>query len=258
MDIIKKTLIDLGLSETEATVYVAGRRRGSAVASVLAQDAGIKRTTVYHALRTLQDKGLVTATTLDDQVDSFSFLSPETLMHFLEREQAELEQKKKSVQKIIPFLGEITGNAEYVSLARQFQGEAGVKTAIDEALYCKSKRWNIIAPGNNILHKLGDEYAQYFLQTRIRRGIVARSLWEKDTSRRHLGPDEIMARNPRFLPKHMQGKFRSMAIMYDDSILFVSSAKTPRAVIVQSQEFSSIMSILFDGLWEISEAYPEK
>jgi sugar-specific transcriptional regulator TrmB len=258
MDIITKTLQDLGLSETEAIVYVAGRRRGSAVASVLAQDAGIKRTTVYHALRTLQEKGLVTSTTLDDQVDSFSFLSPETLTHYIEREQAELEQKKKSIDKIIPFLGKLEDKAEYVSLARQFQGEAGVKAAIDEALYCKNKQWDIIAPGNNILHKLGDEYARYFLETRVKRKIIARSLWEKDTTRRKLNPVEIAARNPRFLPEHMQGKFRSMAIMYDDSILFISSAKKPKAVIIQSQEYNSIMSLLFEGLWEISQPYLKK
>lgn len=258
MDIIKKTLQDLGLSETEATVYVAGRRRGSAVASVLAQDAGVKRTTVYHALRTLQEKGLVTTSTLDDQVDSFSFLSPETLTHYIEREQAELEQKKKSIAKILPFLGQLEDRAEYVSMARQFLGEEGVKAAIDEALYCKNKRWDIIAPGNNILHKFGDEYAKYFLDTRVRRKIIARSLWEKDTIRRQLNPLEITTRNPRFLPKHMQGKFRSMAIMYDDSILFISSAKKPKAVIIQSEEYNLIVCLLFEGLWEISEQYSQK
>ncbi len=54
-----KLLINLGLTETEARVYLAGITLGPATVSSIAQKANVKRTTVYPAIRTLKKKGLM-------------------------------------------------------------------------------------------------------------------------------------------------------------------------------------------------------
>ena len=57
MDI--KALENLGLSNVEAKVYLALLEVGSVVANKIAEQSGIHRRTVYDALETLIEKGLV-------------------------------------------------------------------------------------------------------------------------------------------------------------------------------------------------------
>ena len=53
------TLKDIGLTEKEATVYLASLSLGSGNVAQIAQVSGIKRTTVYSVLESLKQKGLI-------------------------------------------------------------------------------------------------------------------------------------------------------------------------------------------------------
>ena len=58
MDTIK-ALLDFGLTEQEAQTYLTLFKLGGATASVLAKEAGLKRTTIYPILKALSQKGCV-------------------------------------------------------------------------------------------------------------------------------------------------------------------------------------------------------
>ncbi|MEK6755332.1 MAG: helix-turn-helix domain-containing protein [Bacteroidota bacterium] len=56
---LQKTLLQLGLSENEAAVYLAALALGPSSILSLSRSSGVKRTTVYSVLLTLQKKGLI-------------------------------------------------------------------------------------------------------------------------------------------------------------------------------------------------------
>ncbi len=136
-----------------------------------------------------------------------------------------------------------------------FEGIKGIKLVVEEALYAKSRKWEIIAPVKNFFSEFDKEYARYFIETRKARGIIARSLWEYSSERRILSPAEVSERNPRYLPEVMHGKFRSVIILFDDKTAFISSLKELSAVLVQSKEHYETMLAMFEGLWVNSKEY---
>ncbi|NTW13782.1 MAG: hypothetical protein HGA31_01995, partial [Candidatus Moranbacteria bacterium] len=80
-----------------------------------------------------------------------------------------------------------------------------------------------------------------------------RSLWEFTPDRRALTVKELRDRDPRYLPEVMNGKFRSVIIIFDDKVAFVSSLNTLSAVLIHSDEIRQTMTALFDGLWTLSK-----
>lgn len=104
-DQIVAMLQDIGLNSTEAQIYYAGHISDiSLPASSLQKLTGIKRPTVYNALRTLEEKGLV-AKGSKDKKTVFTFAAPTMLRKFLKDE---LDQARKSLQ-----LSEIVIDALY-------------------------------------------------------------------------------------------------------------------------------------------------
>ena len=55
----KNVLEEMGLSPEESAIYLALLRVGGSIASAVARETGIKRTTVYALLRSLANKGFV-------------------------------------------------------------------------------------------------------------------------------------------------------------------------------------------------------
>lgn len=153
----------------------------------------------------------------------------------------------------------MTTNTKETIRVTQYEGIAGMKTVVEEALYCKSRTWDILAPKKNFFSDFDKGYSRYYLETRQARKIVTRSLWERGTaeSQRRLSPAEIAERNPRYLPEHMYGRFQSVLILFDQKVAIISSLQTTSAIVIDLPEVHRLMAAMYDGLWEISKPYQE-
>lgn len=255
MDEFMMLLTDLGLTSTEVSLYLCGLERDGMGVQDFAKKTGIKRPTIYHAMDTLMEKGLVAQKKVGNRT-LFSMCPPEQIRFYIARQQDRLRMKEVQLERIIPLLAERheTGTGEQFSLV-EYQGIEGVKTVFDTAIYCRSKRWDIIAPFQNFLREYEQEYAEYYLRARENNGIVARSLWERGMKERRLTEKEIQLRNPRFMPKSMENRFRSLSIIFDDKVAIISPLEGLSATLITSREISSMFRALFDGIWEVSEKY---
>ncbi|MBI2045456.1 helix-turn-helix domain-containing protein, partial [Candidatus Pacearchaeota archaeon] len=56
---IEKSLKEYGLSENEVKIYLTLIKAGESTVQIIAKNAGLPRTTVYHILDKLLDKSLV-------------------------------------------------------------------------------------------------------------------------------------------------------------------------------------------------------
>lgn len=252
---INKDLENIGLTRTEAQIYLTGLDRNSIGVKELVKETGLKRPTIYHVLETLEQKGLVSKKSTGARLE-FSMSDPKSLSSFLKSKSAKIQQQLKDIDKLIPLLQTRRGLAAINKLnIAHYEGIEGIKTVIDEALYCKSKRWDIIAPEKNFFSEFDSEYANYYISQRTNREIISRSLWEKNTVRRVLTREEIEKRNPRFIPKIMEGHFKSVLIIFDNKVAIISSLKEKSAILITSQEIFDTFSAIFEGLWSASENY---
>lgn len=260
MQDIQSILSELGLSRTEIDVYLAGLARPSVGVHELVTVTRIKRPTVYHALETLMQKGLVSKHGTVRRLE-FVMTKPRQFEHLVDREIGKLQERKQKIVSVLPML-EARLSPESAKSVRvsQFDGIDGVKTVVEEALYCKSRHWDILAPRKNFFSDFDPAYRRYFLQTREQRGIVARSLWERGTAEhdRLLTADEVAHRNPRYLPESLHGKFESLVILFDDKVAIITSLETHSAILIESEEVRRLLSAMFDGLWFVAEPYLKK
>lgn len=248
---VAELLNQLGLSKTEQQLYLIGLTKPSVTVSELIDTTGVNRTTAYHALGTLKQKGFVTEARLQGKL-IYNMTPPVDIEAYLDRRYAALDNQRQQLKDIANLFPKYITN-QTRTVVEKFEGIEGVKEAIDRALYCKRSEWRIIAPRDNFFSQMGAGYADYFIMTRRAHGIKARSLWEPAEKEAKLGLDIIFERHPHYLPKELAGQFKSVIIIYDDKALFISSTQNPNAVIVCSKELVGALIVMFDGLWSLSQ-----
>lgn len=254
MSQISDTLREIGLTDTEAELYLAGLSYVSLGVKELERVTRINRTTIYHALDTLMKKGLVSKRESGTGAKRlFTMAPPEDIKKLLDQEISLLKEKKQGIDMLIPLLADRIGKKEEPFKVSHFEGLEGVKLVVEEALYCRSRSWDIIAPKKNFFSEFDAAYARYYLKTREQNGIRTRSLWEFTPDRRALSAKELRDRDPRYLPEIMNGTFRSVIITFDDKVAFISSLDNLSAVLIHSDEIRQTMSALFEGLWSSSK-----
>ena len=244
-------LHSFGLTETERRLYLTGLEKPGVTVSDLVDATGINRTTAYHALGTLQQKGFVSEARSQGKL-IYDMARPDELGAYLDRRHAAIDGQRQLLKEIAPLFP--TASIEVSkTLVERFEGREGVKEAVDRALYCKSREWRIIAPRSNFFSQVEPDYAKYFMETRRSRGIKARSLWEQSADDGSVSLHDLLQRHPRYLPLELSGRFQSVIIIFDDKALFVSSADNPTAVIVGSKELIGTLSVMHDGLWSLAK-----
>lgn len=251
-----EALMELGLTQTEARIYCAGLGASSIGIQELCKKTTIKRPTIYHAVGTLKDKGLVSEKRVGGKLQ-FMMSPPSHMRGFVERQKELVLERAERLEELIPLLAKASVGSRGAPMnIVSYDGIDGMKTVMDIAFYCTSKHWDIIAPVKNFLREYDKEYALRYLKARKHHDITARTLWEfAQPTARELTREEIADRNPRFMPAAMQGRFKSMMILFDDKIAIFSSYEKLSAVLITSPELKEMFQAMFDGIWEFSEKY---
>ncbi len=120
------TLHDVGLTEREALVYVASLALGPSTVQKIAQEAGIKRTTVYYVIESLQKKGLVNIE-IKGLKQLFAAENPEKL-------ESVLETRKREFKKALPEFAALYNLKGGESTIKYYEGLAAVEGVYDQLL----------------------------------------------------------------------------------------------------------------------------
>lgn len=251
MNTLETLLESLGLGQTEQELYLTGLTFSEVGVSDLIDKTGVNRTTAYHALSTLKEKGFCHESKSGGKL-VYVMTRPEYLLQMLTRRQAALESQKHELTELLEEFPEPLGGASSVTVEK-FDGLNGIKSAVDKALYCRDRKWRIIAPKANIFSQLPEEYANYFMRTRSERNIQSKTLWEYPKgAHARLELQQLLMRRPRYLQPELSGQFNATIIQFDDKVLFVHSIAEKSAVIISSEEVACTYAVMFDSLWENS------
>ena len=94
-------LVTVGFSEKEARVYLACLEAGTASVAVVAEKAGVKRSTAYVMLESLSRRGLVQPAT-SGKKSNVCVLAPTRVLAMIEEEKKAVEQKHGFFSSILP------------------------------------------------------------------------------------------------------------------------------------------------------------
>ncbi len=247
-------LESIGLSKTESQLYLAGLKTPLSVDDLI-RGTAIKRSTAYHAMETLQLKGLVSSHRSDGRL-IFTMSAPGRIASYLDNQSSEIERKQVELDRLLSAFPSPAMPKDSSCQVEYYESIEGVKKVIDIALECKRPEWQIIAPKQNFFSEYDQDYARYYLTKRRAHRIKAKTLWE--TSMQGSGSGkltlrDIISRNPRYLPVKYRGRFTAVIIIFDDKIAYISSLKNTGSLLIQSPDFSSTMRVMFDSLWDASK-----
>ncbi|MFG1905449.1 TrmB family transcriptional regulator [Kribbella sp. NPDC048928] len=246
-------LEDLGLSKTEAKVYLCLLDEAALPAATIADRTGTSRSSVYLILRSLVDKGLIDA---GAGYSSRYHAAPpgRALGALLERERLELENRKQQVDLMLPgltaqFEQNARADGELVEILRtpslvgerfdRLQSEA--RTSID-----------IVVRGP--LQVGGPNDAEV---AALRRGVRARAIYDDA-----ILADPVVARNlagwtsegeqARVYPGALPMKFALFDAHTVVMPLVAPGVTGVVAIIVRNHELAAALEFLFDTLWTAS------
>ncbi|MBI2148350.1 helix-turn-helix domain-containing protein [Candidatus Woesearchaeota archaeon] len=126
----------LGLTETEAKVYLELLKLGSTTTGPLVKKSELHRATVYDILKRLMEKGLVNYIT-KQKTRYFQATNPNRFLDFVFEEEQKLKQKKQSTEDLVKELEKIKESALSKQEAHIFVGKKAVKSIYEMVLRYK-------------------------------------------------------------------------------------------------------------------------
>jgi sugar-specific transcriptional regulator TrmB len=128
---LEKYLEEIGLSDKEAALYLALLGFESATPSELSEKTGIKRTTVYVVLETLQKKGLVSEVP-KGKISSFQAEPPERLETYVEQQRLRLEETAAKLVDLIPVIKGLQREGGEKPIVKFYDGKDGILSMVED------------------------------------------------------------------------------------------------------------------------------
>ncbi|MEK6927528.1 MAG: helix-turn-helix domain-containing protein [Nanoarchaeota archaeon] len=239
----EQELVEYGLNEKEAKVYLALLELGMSTANEIAEKADLVRTTTYDVLKGLREKGIV-GKVIKNKIIYFEAAEPEKLIQLT-------EEKGRKIKKIISQLKGLRGKKKELLEVELFEGKEGIKTVYQDIL---NERKQLLAFSNtHFIYNVLPFYVPHFVNQRVKKKIFIKLLTEKTKESLSLmkGRDKFEMRETRFV-EEMKDIPITEYIYGDNIAVLGTDIKNPMGLIIRNKDFAKAQKLLFDLAWKNS------
>ncbi len=240
----------LGLSEKEAKVYLAALELGGQAAQDIAKKAGVNRATTYVILLSMIKRGLASSFTKGKKT-YFAAEPPEQLDHLLRKQEEQIFEQRRDLEKMIPELRALYNRAEAKPKIRFFEGYEGIRTMIEEVTRTAPK-------GAKLSEFLAlDEavaafpnYAAITSFHLLKRKLEARVIYTHADGPQKGMNDPVEQRQARFVPRGQYPFAASILIIPEIDRVVISTYRRGYAgIILENPELALTLQTIFDFWW---------
>jgi len=253
---LQKDLLEAGLSENEAGIYLAALELGETTVSRLAKKAGIKRTSTYLVIETLKDKGLLTS--IKKESASVFFAEDPRKLHLM------LEEKRNKIDKIMPQLLAFSNLIDKKPEIRYFEGQEGIKDVYRDSLKypnCEILTWYSETFSTHFDEKF---FLEEYIPKRLKRKIPVRALLtDSEFIRDWIKNDQQHLRRTKLISKESY-KVSIELNIYGDNKIGVISYEEQFGIIIESKKIHESLKSIFELVWGLlpdeipNEKLPQK
>ncbi len=248
---ISPLLRSLGLIDSEINIYLSALEKGPGTVLDLAKSAKLSRQAVYVAIESLTERGLMSSA-LRGKKRFYAAEHPDKLLAYAMRREAEMKEKMKDLERMLPELELQVGGERPV--VKTFEGKEGVRAIIADIAQTKpSIMYEVtdieamnatldvatdLSPMRNVLKSIG---------TRVRGMYAGEVTGDPGT------------RLERYLLPKDDGRFKSNITIYGDKAALVTFEGKMHSVIIESKALVSALKVIFKyALEEASQILPKK
>lgn len=234
--IMKETLMKLGLGNKEVDVYIALLKLQKTGVEQIKKETKIERTHIYKILERLQDKNFATEI-IENKTKKFIPLPPEEILYDLK----ETEQRFKD---ILPKLKAITQEKpKEETKITVYRRKEGLRKLAEEIL-STTKEYLVIGEQGQF-QEIFPYFSKQFLKRIQKQGIKERVIAKK-------GMNVIKAQNTtiKYAPK--QYDFLTTTIIYNNNVITIIWSE-PVAIKITNKELASSHKNQFEAIWKIAK-----
>lgn len=240
---IQELLENLGLSQAESAIYLAGLELGKSLPKHLAQKAKVNRSLLYKLLPNLLKQGLISETVLGKR----RYLIAEDPQNLLNKKQTEIDQ----LETIIPELRLLLATASYKPKIIFYEGLEGIKKLYFDNLKEKQPILEFVSL-KQIHPEIEFHSSNYYIPQRIKRKIPIKILvsGQAKSNRIKLTTDSYALREVKLLDENLY-PIPLDCYIYGDNVSFALYRKDtePIGILIRSKEIATTLRSLFNFIW---------
>ncbi len=243
-----ETLLNIGLSDKEAEIYLLLLKTPDQTAQSLANQTGIKRPNVYRILDILINLNIITVN--NTAVKTFRTTSPETLQTLVYNRQLQLKQTAKSLAAAMPDFRSQYALSTSKPGVSHMAGDEGFLRLLENMTHSRTEV--LLIASNDLPNdpKTLEQFRQLMLERRDN-GIATRALFHDGPHRQKIS-HEFAERgvDVRFIS---DTPFKGEVALYDNSTVFTVYDPSVVVTVITSQYITETMRQTFEELWNIAK-----
>jgi len=250
-----QSLIDFGMTKTEARIYIGLVKLGQTQIGLIIKHTSLHRGTVYNSVNSLMKKGFVSF--IDKNGIRYYTNSGEKIFeNLIEERKSKLEENKKQIDNLFEDLSKIKQDENQE--VQVFYGTESFKTLFLEIYNeCKKNKIEYFfqGRGGEMQDAIGEGFYKYTQQLKKKMKIKCRVIL--DTENIHHSYHKYVTGNLRYLSTKVFSPVNYW--IYGDTILLVIFQANPLTTIrIKSKYLADSFKNYFEQLWGLSRGFEEK
>lgn len=236
----KQALLEFGLTESEAQIYISLFKLGGATASVIAKETGFQRTTVYPILKSLAKKGCILVYFRKNQHYYYA-QKPDKLASLFEK-------KLEFFNSVIPLFESMDKKQAQAIGLRFIETKEELRKFYLEML-ADNKSYRVI--GNaHAWQNIDPEFFEQYRKQRARLKIKTQLLLSADSKESNPISKDLL-REFKYLP--VQYAFKSTLNIFKGKVLIISPESSSLAVVIAVPAMVDVFKSMFEIIWDSME-----
>ena len=244
-----KQLQHLGLSDKEASVYIASLELGSDTVQEIAKRAEVKRANTYVIIEKLMSKGLMSSVEKGKKT-LYQVEDPKQLLRLIEEQEGDIKKKEQEFKKHLPELETLFDIAEEKPKVRYFEGKEGLIAIREDYFKAKNKEVLGVFARDEERKVFSQDEREKAIKDRKQRNIKLKLIYTDE--KKSETKSNLTTR--RFIPKN-KFPLSSSFIIYDNKVGIVSLKGKLVGVIIENKEITNTFRSIFNLAWDGAERY---
>ncbi len=239
-----KRLIELGLTQKEADVYLTLLQSGDATADQLAKSSKLNRSTTYVQIKQLTEYGLV-STFKRGKKTFFAAESPTNLLRILEQRKQQITHQENEVAQLVPELLKLFGSSVDRPVVRVFEGKEGLISMRNSMLDSGTKEIKVAFSFDSMARIFNTDEMMAYSNKRAAKKIESQVIYKKvGEDIPTVPPQKIRRVDEDAYP------FGADVYIYNDTVSFASTRDQIVGVSITNADIARTLRVLYDTVWK--------
>jgi sugar-specific transcriptional regulator TrmB len=246
------SLIQAGLSHTQAVVYETLIKNGALSAGKLTKMTPFKRGLVYLALDDLIKLDLVGKNEENGQVAVFQVKHPTSLRSLAEKREQQAKEAKLALEGVLPSIVSdfnlISGRPGVLF----YEGEDGIKKTLEDSLSSKTEIYTYADMETVVKYadKINRDYVKKRDKADIKKKVI---MLDNEFARKYMKTYHKDITDVRFI-QHKLYPFSAVTEIYDGTTAYVTLEENNKiGVIIKNESIYKMQKSLFEFIWDHAE-----